>query len=203
MSTVNLSLANLFEAAFGYRSTAFDPQFTDVVGAQDDDRNTQKVSQTGAKYWGYANGREYYMPVTVEYIGADGGKKELVLSYPIISVSARKLIIETPLTERRGTVKEIINIADYDINIRGFMISGTKEYPEADVQALRDLWETNTAVRINSVLTDLLLLGADRKGSDKVVIKEMLLPEMKGVNHVQAYQLSLVSDAPFNLIEIG
>jgi Domain of unknown function (DUF6046) len=120
----------------------------------------------------------------------------------VISISGRKTIIETPLTERRGTVKELINIEDYEIVIKGLIINGTNEFPEADVTTLRDVYEQNVALSIECPMTDIFLLRPDRKGSDQVVIKELKFPAIQGVKHVRPYELRLITDEPYNLISI-
>ncbi len=133
------------------------------------------------------------------------GTKEFVESYlphPVISVTGKKTIIETPLTERRGTVKEVINLMDYEIVIKGLIIGEDNEYPEVEVSVLRDIFELNVAVGIANPITDIFLMGPATSGSDKVVIKELSFPEVKGAKNVRPYQLTMVSDAPFNLIDL-
>lgn len=189
---------------FGYKSAAFEPNIDAVRGNKAGQRTEE--SATGAKYYNVdAAGREYYLPVLMRYRrAADALTTELWLPHPIVSVTSRKTIIETPLTERRGTVKEVINIMDYDITIRGFVINeAANEYPEAGVKALRELYEHNGALYMQNAVTDIFLLGTDKKGSDKVVIKDISFPEHAGVKHVQAYQMMLVSDQPFNLVDLS
>ncbi len=69
-------------------------------------------------------GIEFFMPVALNGY-------QLPLE-PIISISGKKTIIETPLTgnTRRGTVKEIITTDDYEVKIRGIIINETaNDYP--------------------------------------------------------------------------
>lgn len=183
-----MSLSDLFEQAFGYRTTAFNaiPIRTEA-------------GVHGAPYYATdAHGKEYFLPVTLTSPG-----RTIELPYPVISITSRKTIIETPLTERRGTVKELINIQDYEINIKGFIISDTNDFPETAITLLRDLYEQNTAVSITNPITDIFLLRTDRKGSDQVVIKEIRLPPITGIKNIRPYELVLVSDEPFNLIDIS
>ena len=222
MAELTFDLADLFEQTFGYKTQAFDPQFQPVpndkipnAGAV---RRTDNGAQGSAYYGNDANGREYFMPIKVTYpddaklnsgdgllVGDNttGSLKDWWLPYPVISITSRKTIIETPLTERRGTVKELINIQDYEIVVKGFIISNTNEFPEADVTTLRDLYEQNIALSIQCPLTDIFLLRPDRSGSDQVVIKELIFPSIAGVKNVRPYELRLVSDEPFNLISIS
>ena len=206
MAEISFSLADLFEQTFGYKTQAFDPDFSPVTGYNAPARSEQGAY--GAPY--YANdslGNEYYMPVTITYPegtdSAPGTLKKWNLPYPVISITSRKTIIETPLTERRGTVKELINIRDYEIVVKGFIISNANEFPESDVITLRTIYEQNTALSIQCPLTDIFLLRPDRSGSDQVVITELKFPSAAGIKNVRPYEIHMLSDEPFNLISIS
>ena len=215
MAEISFSLSNLFEQTFGYKSQAFDPEFNEVTGNISPYRVEQGT--LGSPYYSTdALGKEYYMPETIKYLengmagqqtsGSGQGQGKLKtwhLPYPIISISSRKTIIETSLTERRGTVKELINIQDYEIIIRGFIVAKANEFPESDVITLRNIYEQNASLSIQCPLTDIFLLRPDRSGSDQVVITEMKFHEVKGVKNVRPYELRLISDEPFNLISIN
>ena len=215
MAEINFDLAALFEETFGYRSHAFDPQFNRAIGYEPLSPGGKENGTQGSPYYAVDTmGREYYMPVTLTYtdasqdIGLINGANTGILNtwnlpYPVISVTSRKTIVETPLTERRGTVKELINIQDYEIVIKGFIIGNTNEFPEADVTTLRTIYEQNVAISIQCPLTDIFLLRPDRSGSDQVVIRELTFPAVTGVKNVRPYQLRMVSDEPFNLISIS
>lgn len=202
------SLAMLFAEVFGYNTQAFKPQFDTVPYPK------QLSSKNGTPYYGTdAFGREYFMPVkftyTLDTVLPDGTVttgpvQKYDLPWPIISISSRKKIVETELTERRGTVKELINIQDYEITIRGFLINGIEsDYPEDDVDKLREMHEQLSSISMSCALTDLFLLRNDRSGSDKVVIRELDFPELPGVQNIQPYVMRLVSDEEFNLIDIS
>lgn len=216
MPVVSLDLGDLYKKVFG-KEVNFDPKLDEVLGEYPDTRiNT---GAAGSKY--YADdltlGVEYFMPVTFLYpntttegdqVGAggesaEGGLISWDLPFPLISITARKILIETHLTERRGTVKELISTGDYDITIRGFLIAETNDYPENLVTTLRNLFEANAAVKIKCPLTDIFLKRPERNGSDDVVITRLNLPGLKGVKNVVPYELDLVSDEPFNLIDIS
>jgi len=133
-------------------------------------------------------GQSVFMPMRL------GG---LVLpNEPSIIVSSRKNIVETALagSSRRGTVKELISVEDWSVTIRGVVINydSVLVYPEDEVKALRDLYNLNEALDVESALTNLL-------GIYRLVIKEFLLPEMIGIQHAQAYQFICTSDEDFIL----
>jgi Domain of unknown function (DUF6046) len=206
MAELSFNLADLFEHTFGYKTQAFQPDFSPVSGDRVSLRTEQGAS--GSPY--YAKdplGQEYFMPVTLIYPdnsnSSAGALKSWGLPYPVISISSRKTIIETALTERRGTVKELVNIQDYEIVIKGFIISQGNDFPENEVTTLRSIYEQNGAISIQCPLTDIFLLRPDRSGSDQVVITELKLPVVKGIKNVKPYELHMISDEPFNLISIS
>ena len=222
MAEITFSLADLFEQTFGYKTQAFDPKFNTVVGENSLSPGRKENGAQGSPYYSSdALGREYHMPVTITYQdasqsnglitgaggssdqGSTGGLSKWDLPYPIISITSRKTIVETPLTGRRGTVKELINIQDYEITVKGFIIGNTNEFPETEVTTLRTIYEQNVALSIQCPLTDIFLLRPDRSGSDQVVIRELSFPAISGIKNVRPYQLRMVSDEPFNLVTIS
>lgn len=202
MASVDFTfLEKLFEQVWGYKTQAFKPEFSIKPG-----RNN--VAALGASYYNKDQyGVEYFMPVRVTYPvstvaenGAPVSKlHEMYLGHPVISINASKVMVNTTLVRRPGTVKELICSSDYTINVRGFMIGANNEFPEAEVTALRNLWELRTTVGIQCPLTDIFLLRTERNGSDQVVVKELRLPEVVGIKHVKPYELVLESDMPFSL----
>lgn len=208
MSAITFSIADLFEKAFGYKTQAFEPDFNTVPG-----RSTQAgLSRTeygahGSPYYAEDSlGREYFLPVKIIYDNGNGNATtpgEWTLPYPVVSVTTKKTVVETALTERRGTVKELINIQDYEITIKGFIVGNNNEFPEQEITTLRSIYELNAPLSIQCPLTDLFLLRPDRNGSDQVVIRELKFPALPGIKHVRPYELYMVSDEPFNLISIS
>jgi len=201
MPEISLSVAEIFEQAFGYRSSSFEQQLEGELLRQGDEKTQDHpygVSRTTKKGQVLTLqdkfGRDYYMPVKLD--GYD-------LEHPVISIVGKKNIIETSLTERQGTVKELINIADWEITIRGLIIDKYGDFPEDEIQKMVDLFHKNKAVEIECALTDSFLMRWERKGNNLVVIEEINFPEVKGIMNVRPYELKLVSDAPFNLEEIG
>jgi len=218
MAEISFSLGELFEQTFGYKTKAFDPQFSPVNSVKAPLRKEQGT-QGSSYYAKNVAGAEYYMPVTLTYpdtspLPATKAPfspsndtltilKKWNLPYPVISITSRKTIIETVLTERRGTVKELINIQDYEIVIKGFIIGSNGEFPEGEIATLRTIYEQNVPLSIQCPLTDIFLLRPDRSGSDQVVITTLSFPPITGVKNVKPYEIRMVSDEPFNLISIS
>lgn len=152
--------------------------------------DANQYSKLGTPYYekveGDVLGREFFLPVTI-----DG----LKLPYCVIRISCKKTIVETALVNRRGTVKELINAEDYNIKLRGFLIGDNDQLPDEGITQLKDLFEKNESVVFRNALSDIFLTG-----DDKVVIKAIDFPEVKGVKNVRPFELDIVSDSEFTLI---
>jgi hypothetical protein len=213
---LDFTIPELFELLFGYRSTAFDPEFDKMPG-----RKVEGAHR--APYYAIdANGQEYYLPVIVnvgtdripgtqtsyaEYLGRknqDGSYNgEWYLPYPVVSVRSNKTIIDTPLTERQGVVSELININGFSFTIKGLMIGQNGEFPEEDYATIHRLYKIGKPIRITNVITDVHLVDADRAGSLEVTIRDLDCPGIPGVGHVRGYSMTMTSNEPFNLIDIS
>ena len=157
--------------------------------AFDEGGYSEKASQSvnGAALRKYKGGVYYFMPVTFEHEGATWE-----LDDAVVSVTAKKTIIETPLIGRQGTVKELISIDDYEIKLVA-VISGD-DYPEQEVMDIVRLFEINENIKMVSAITDYFL-----KDEDRVVIKSMDFPALEGVEDMQVITMSLASDQNFEL----
>jgi len=197
---VDLSLTDMFEKQFGYQMPDWTPKLDPVYGDTLGTRQNNGFAAGTAYYGKDQLGREVYLPITITYPDLTNNNlpKDLVLNYAVIAVTSRKKIVETPMTERKGTVKELIQIEDYRITIKGFLINTkSNQLPEVDVTNLRMVYECNLPVKLKCALTDIFL------GSDQVVITDFNFPDVKGVKNVRPFELQLVNDAPFNLIDIS
>lgn len=137
-----------------------------------------------------ANGMVYFMPVILW-----SSKGRLELPAAAISIKGKKTIIETPLTGRRGSVKELISIDDYEINMHGVIMSEDSNYPEESVQQFRDLYEQNEAIKLICAVSDLVL-----QPDDKIVIKSIDYPEVGHVENAQIISMTAVTDSSIDLI---
>jgi len=195
---ISFSIIDLFQKQFGI--TPLQYQFSSV------DKRLDKLSETASKskngwplYWDDAFGRAYFMPV---FLQPDGTTDYIPLSYPVITINCAKTIISTALTERNGTVKEVIRLQDYEIKIRGFLVGQNNSWPEDGIIQLHDLYKSLQPLKIICPLTDIFLLSEERSANDKVVIKSLRFPEAKGDIKLCPYIMELVSDEDFNLNEI-
>ncbi|KAA6336279.1 hypothetical protein EZS27_015566 [termite gut metagenome] len=135
-----------------------------------------------------AQGRWYFMPVALEYKG-----KEYEMPNAVISIRGKKTIVETAMVGRKGTVKELISVSDYEINIAG-KVQDT-DFPDKGIADLNELYNINESVILKCALTDIFL-----DDDDMVVIKDIEFAEIGGSETVQVFKMSLVTDRGFELI---
>ena len=194
---IELDINQLYKMAFGFIPLG-KVQAAGIV--QSDGLNAGLIKNVGDNQLLYdgrlskatAVGTALFMPCMI------GGLQ--LPNEPIVSVSIKKKVVETALygNKRKGTVKEIISTEDYQLKIKGVAVNynDTVNYPRDVIEQINELFLRNEALEIVSPLTELL-------GIDFVVLKSLALPEMVGVQHAQAYQLSAVSDEEFILEEVN
>ncbi len=217
MAEIDLSL---YGVVFGVNTGGI------VVTVDDIPQRTQR-GKHGSPYYAKDNlGRDYYLPVRITY--SDPPKAGLIdsglfaqvvsgtitlgdaatrnpgqahildLPHPLISISGDKHIVETPMTERQGNVIELTGIKNYEITIRGFMVSKTRELPEDQIQLMKDVFVAGNSVKVHNVITDIYLVDIGRQA----VVRSFSMPEVRGIKGVRPYELKLVSDSVFSLYEI-
>ena len=135
-------------------------------------------------------GHYYFMPIAFSANGQD-----YEIDCALVSINQKKTIVKTPLVGQRGTVKELINCEDLQIDIVGCLISTEKGvWPEERINGLRDLFEVNDAVSLKCALTDCFF-----DDDDKVVIEEVSWPAAEQVEDVVPVTIKCVSDTVFEL----
>lgn len=146
----------------------------------------KESSDLGQPYYDVDDaGREHFMPVRLN---------GWLIPFAVVSVTPKKIIVSTPMVERKGSVHEIISIDDYSINIKGILLATTNDYPEKEVTQLHEIFLINRSIELRSAKTDIFL-----KGDDKVVIREIPLPPVAGVQHAQPFEINCMSDTIFTL----
>ena len=128
------------------------------------------------------------MPVVLEHKG-----KEYEIPNAVISFTGKKNIVETQMIGRKGSVKELINIDDYEISVQG--IAQADDFPESALMSLNELYNVNESVALRCALTDVFL-----EEDDKVVIKSLDISDMKGTDSFVIIKMSLITDRNFELI---
>ena len=162
---------------------AFKPRYD---GPAPNERESSNLGSTLRKR--DANGRWYFMPVVLVYKG-----KEYEMPNSLISIRGKKNIVSTPMVGRKGTVKELISMDDYEISIQGVALD--TDWPDDQLAAIKEIYSVNESVQLKCALTDIFM-----DEEDMVVIKSIDIPEMRGVEHAQTYSLDLETDRSFELI---
>jgi hypothetical protein len=147
------------------------------------------------------NGKKMFLPIWL--IKPDGGK--ILLQNTVSSLTNKKTIVETPLVNRQGTVKEEVSVCDWEMNVKGIAVGATPDqYPETEVLELINLYKMGVSLGIQNVRTAMAFYGEGGNhklgiGDETVVIKDLRLPEIQGRKHCQAFEMNLVSDLAFDL----
>lgn len=200
MAINQFDIAGLFQYAFGigrgkpYDAGGIREQVAreevpyDDVPAADDTGAGEFISLDQLIGFNLPTGLRVFLPVQI------GGYT--LPNEPSVGLKMSKKIVETELvgSERRGTVKELINVNDWEVVIQGLAInySSKRIYPETVVKDINDLAQRNESLAIECALTRLL-------GIYRIVIYDVEFPPMIGVQHAQAYQLYCKSDEDFTL----
>ena len=175
------TLNSLLGAKIG--DPAFKPKYD---GPAPNERESSNLGSTLRKR--DANGRWYFMPVVLVYKG-----KEYEMPNSLISIRGKKNIVSTPMVGRKGTVKELISMDDYEISIQGVALD--TDWPDDQLATIKEIYSVNESVQLKCALTDIFM-----DDEDMVVIKSIDIPEMRGVEHAQTYSLELETDRSFELI---
>jgi len=131
------------------------------------------------------------------YEPLDGGATieygPLVLDTILMDVTQSKNIVKTVLQGRNGTVKEYTSNGDYQINIKGAIVSqDANKYPEDDVNTLVDILNVPSTLEVISDYLDLF-------GIDEVVVENYSLPQREGFRNMQLFNVRLIQNEPIIL----
>lgn len=151
----------------------------------------KKFTAQGSPLWRDTNSYTGFMPVTIVAAG-----KEYQLGHTIVSISGKKKLVETDMTERNGSVIELIHTGNYEIALRGIALGQNGEFPDEEIAILKDLYISNEPIGFRCALTDIYL-----EADDSCVIKGFDIPAKAGVENVREYSLSIVSN-PILTLEI-
>lgn len=115
----------------------------------------------------------------------------LTMDYVLMSVTQQKNIVVTQVAGAPNTVKELISAGDYKVKVMGALV-GPIEYPTDAVERLSEICQVPAAL---SVVSEFLTLF----GIDQVVIESFTFKQTAANENLQAFELSLLSDAPIEL----
>lgn len=147
------------------------------------DQPFNKIGAYGQSIWG-----------AVTFINTQGLSIEIEAC--TVAVNLRKNIIKTTVSERQGTVKEWFNNEDYRFVIKGFLIGKNRQFPENEIIALKEIFESTQSVDLKGGYPELFLIE-----NGKVVIETLDFPEVQGKAHwIRPFNLTCESDFIQDLI---
>jgi len=205
MAVISFEIQELYQRTFGSRPVALPlagqeeatPDALPVIARA---ATAGSKSANGRVLYEMYRGKEVWLPVRLyAAFGSEDGVLEL--PYSVVRATSRKHIISTPLAERQGTVKELYSADDWQITIKGFLLSTDGAWPEKEIEKLNTFWRKSQALVIENALTDVLLENKQRPEEQcRVVIESIDLPEVEGGRvKAQAYSMKLLSDSVFTL----
>jgi Domain of unknown function (DUF6046) len=128
-------------------------------------------------------------------VNRDEGQEDIVFDTILIEVSQRKNIVTTPVQGRNGTVKEYVSDGDYDVRLRGAVVSnGDNRYPYEEV---RDLHQALSSPTTLTIACDYLRLF----NVYSLVVTGFRFPQSEGFQNMQSFEIDCISDAPEELIQ--
>ena len=198
-------LKDIFKSVWGYAAPPFlfslqntvekklfgsSSESSDYSFATPSERREYNIK--GSPFYGMnSNGNEVFLPIWL--IKADGTM--FMLQNTVSSIASKKTIVETPLVNQQGSVKEEISMNDWDLNVKGIIVSSDGDYPDQLVFDLKELYKSGESLDIENARTSLLF-----EDNEKVVIRNLKFPELKGMKNVQAFEMDITSDIAFKLI---
>ena len=124
----------------------------------------------------------------------DTNQENFVINTVLMDVAQTKQIIKTNIQGLKGTVKEYISQGDYQVTVRGALVSESSlRYPEEEVAQLRDYLEAETAIGVASRFLD------DIFSIKYLVIESFNFPQQEGYQNTQLFEFTAVSDEPIEL----
>jgi hypothetical protein len=118
--------------------------------------------------------------------------KGITIDTVLFDISQTKNIVKTPIQGRNGTVKEYISDGDYDINIRGILVSKENTYPEEEVNTLITICKVPAALKVASEFMQLFSIHS-------LVIESYDFYQIEGNRNMQGFNLRCLSDEPVEL----
>jgi hypothetical protein len=156
---------------------------------------TNDMSSKGVPFYIYNKGVRAFMPTWLS--ASPQGADKFLLQNSVMTITNKKKIVTTELINRGGTVKEEISIGDWELTVKGLIVSNNRSYPEYEVQKLLNLYKRKSALWVNNARTAMCMTDGER-----VIMTDFNLPTLSGYENIQPYEIKLLSDIEFELEEI-
>lgn len=212
MSNIAIDIQKLYERTFGSRyvvqpsKPSEDPNQYSLQGVTN---NRKLYSNTGSPLLVQdAKGVDIWLPTELynlyPYKGQPVGEAgRMKLYYSTINISAGANVIRTSMAERIGSVKEVYNIDDYKITIKGFFIDKEgRSLPESDIDTLNKVLKTGKPIGLYNAISDIILADDSNPGFDQqqVLLTRFTLMEITGGRRsMRPFVMEFESDNIFTL----
>lgn len=111
----------------------------------------------------------------------------------LFDVFMDKNIIKTVLQGRNGSVKEYISDGDFEVIIRGALVSKeANKYPAQEFDTLKTICKLPVAIEVYSGFLQFMSIH-------NLVIHSYNFPQREGFNNMQVFELRCMSDEPIEL----
>lgn len=123
-------------------------------------------------------GQDIWFPITFKSFFIENNRLtpvEIEIEACTVGVNMMKEIIRTPVSERKGKVKECFAIDDYRFSIKGFLIGKNRIVPEDQILKLKDIFETTEPVELHGGYPEIFL---DK--NCRVAVSALDFPEVQG-----------------------
>lgn len=185
------SVANAYISVFGYVAPPF-PLFGLNLADRIPLRNIKSLFRAKGNFG------QIRMPLEVQIPG--GKVWQMLPNEPLLTIKGRKEIVKTTISRgrdkrgyaKKGSVKEVIYMDDYDITIDGIIIGENEdELPEDDIMKVHGICEYGLSLYVRHQMLNLL-------GINMLVIADFEFPTEAGEGeNVQKYKLIAMSDEDF------
>lgn len=219
MSHISIDLQRLYNKYFGkpYLIKNAPPAANEGEGYRlSAEANLEKSLTTakGSTVKTEFEGKTVWLPVTFCDLDAlkeeDGtrtfGFDRLLLPYCTIAITGKKTIVRTPLAQRRGTVKEMYSVDDYEIDIKGFVINKERIFPEEEINVLKHIFESRQSIGLDNALSNIFLTDesvfSKTNTSCRIAVTSIDFPETTGESvWIRPFSMKCESDSVFDLIQ--
>jgi hypothetical protein len=130
----------------------------------------------------------------------DGSKSYTLPNAPLVRVEGRKNIVRSKVAGRDFTVKELVSVEDWTVQIRGVAFNeeitskaGRQGYPFATLEAMVELFRIGEALRVESRILESYGIG-------QVVIERFAVPATPGLQGAFFYEIDCSSDTDNDLV---
>lgn len=215
MSSVIFEMQQLYQRYFGKPPVVIEQQrdYSDKGGtlqlSQPNNYNGNlETSKLGSRLSYKYQGIDIWLPIKLLGLPSDiGDNGVLELPYCTLRIQGSNDLVKTPMNLRRGTVKELFSMNDYEISIKGFFIDKeSRSFPEDDIVNLKKVHEQGKSFLIDNAISNIFLgnpgLDPLSDNVDQVVITKFELPEVSGGRKsMRPFTMELLSDSIFILEE--